>query len=128
MATFLAAWVGIWRFVFHDPNTGLTATPGGWNPRLICTFAFPLPDGRVVETSDDLVMNDRLGACPTEPVLYDPTVCTRALLLNGLVPPVRVGTDGAWESAEEVPLLRRLVVAVLCPLAGPLLAWVAWTV
>src|SRR5262249_57087574 len=45
LAAFLTAWIGIWRFVFHGSSKGLTAAPpGGWNPRLTCTFAFHLPD------------------------------------------------------------------------------------
>jgi hypothetical protein len=133
LAAFLAAWIGFCRIVFHRSSGGLTpgvsgaGPPGVWNPRLTCTFAFHRPDDRLVATSDDVVMNDRIGARPTEPVLYDPADPRRALLLNGLVPPVRIGPSGAWETAEGIPLVRRLVVAVLSPLAGPLLAWIGWS-
>ena len=111
-----------------DEGRSGTAPPGGWNPLLTCTFAYHLPDGGVVETTDDVVMNDRLGARPAEPVLYDPDNPRRALLLNGLVPPVQVGPLGSWEAAEENTVFGRLIVAILFPLAGPLLAWVGWSV
>jgi hypothetical protein len=81
----------------------------------------------VIETSDDVVMNDRLGARPTEPVLYDPADPRRALLPNGLVPPVQFDPFGAWAAAGETHILLRLLIAVLCPLAGPLIAWLAWS-
>src|SRR5207248_3213519 len=99
---------------------------------LRCTYEFRLPDGAVIEAAEEVTMSDRLGDRPTEPVLYDPDAPRRTLLVNGLNPPVRFGRSGEWESVEERHALshpvRRLLVVVLLPLAGPLLGWIAWSV
>ena len=123
--------------LFHLVFTAcwLGAYPIMTSPILVtvrCTYEFRLPDGAVIEATEEATMSDRLGDRPTEPVLYDPAAPPRTLLVDGLYPPVRFGPSGAWESVEERSILshpvRRLLVVVLMPLAGPFLGWIAWSV
>jgi hypothetical protein len=87
-----------------------------------CTFAFRPQDGEEVQAKGPGRLADAIGDELPQPALYDPSQPSRALLLSGLWPGVRVGEAGGWEtSAGADALLRLLVVLVL--LCGPLVAW-----
>jgi hypothetical protein len=91
-------------------------------PPVNCAFEFRPPDGAVVQARGAGRLAEVRGAEPPQPVLYDPARPTRALLLSGLWPAVRVGPYGGWETTAGADAFLRLFVVLLL-VAGPLAVW-----
>jgi hypothetical protein len=91
-------------------------------PPVGCAFEFRTPGGDVVQAKSSGRLPEDIDPEPPQPVLYDPERPSRALLLSGLAPDVRIGPGGAWESSAGAGALLRLGVVLLL-LAGPLVVW-----
>jgi hypothetical protein len=124
---FLVLWVTMGLFMARSGWLAVRAARGGGagsQPQkpVRCAFEFRLPDGEVVQARAPGRLTDLPGDEPPQPALYDPARPSRALLLSGLSPGVRVGPYGGWETTAGPEAVLRLLVALLL-LAGPVAVW-----
>jgi hypothetical protein len=125
--SFLVLWVTMGSFMARSGwqafravrRRGELPTP----PVVRCAFEFRPPDGEVVQAKSPGRLAGWSGAEPPQAALYDPARPTRAVLLSGLAPGVRVGPTGAWETSAGLGAVLRVLVILLL-LTGPFVAWV----
>jgi hypothetical protein len=123
IAGFLVLWVTMGLFMARSGWRAVRAARGGGaasppQKPVRCAFEFRLPDGEVVQARAPGRLTDQPGDEPPQPALYDPARPSRALLLSGLAPAVRVGPYSGWETTAGAEAVLRLLVALLL-LAGP---------
>jgi hypothetical protein len=86
-------------------------------------FEFRLPDGTAVQGKGPGRLVGGPDGEPPQPVLYDPSRPKNALLLSALMPALRLGPYGAWETTAGIGAYLRVLVVLLL-LGGPFVVWV----